>query len=177
MLHLSDYIETITVLSNTFHVVFVCAFSCLGSGSGTTPCPAGKYRSSTGGSSLSDCTSCSASDVATSTGSTSCVACPAGYSCYGGSSTSACSSGQYSLTGETSCTSCPTGNYCPSTTSAPQVPDNNISNYKFPNWASVKFHYYDHLPLRPPFLRTSNSNNKRLNFHYSIYRLIDSLVV
>ena len=106
-------------------------YYCTG-GSNKTVCPAGTYRTTTGGTALSSCTTCPAGSYCTggtnktacpagtyrsSTGGTalsSCTACSAGTSSSAGAtSCSTCAAGTYTdTTGKSSCTTCPAGYYC-----------------------------------------------------------------
>jgi len=83
------------------------------------PCPAGKYRSSSGGLYESDCSLCSTGTYSIQ-GSDHCTSCPAGsYSASTGASVcTSCLAGYYSATVGSStntCVICPAGTKCPTT--------------------------------------------------------------
>lgn len=114
----------------------------------SNPCPAGTYRSSTGGESASSCTTCTGSGTYCPAGSTSPQACSAGYYCPNTTTRRPCPAGTYnSKTAQSSssacitcpdgtfsesserttvCPQCPAGYYCPDTTTKYNCPLNSF---------------------------------------------------
>ena len=86
-------------------------------------CPAGTYRTSTGGTSSSSCTTC-----------------PIGYSCTGGTNITACDPGTYtSSTGKSSCTTCEAGYYCPGASNRIVCPTGQTSSSGASSCTKINF--------------------------------------
>ncbi len=78
--------------------------------SSISPCPAGKFASGLGATSVNSCAVCSLG-LYSALGASVCTACPAGSYCPTASAVQACPVGTFSSSSATVCSSCPTGTF------------------------------------------------------------------
>lgn len=106
---------TTTPTDGTTGVICPAGRYCPSGSSVATVCPAGTFRSATGGTSLSSCTSCTPGKYCGSTGLTAETnTCSGGYACYGGATTNTPTDGVTGIR-------CARGTFCPAGSANPQI--------------------------------------------------------